>query len=512
MSTQVYLIDTNVLIGLEDNHTVQPILSEFVSLANKHNIGVYVHEAARDDINRDKDVDRRNISLSKLRKFQILSRVRKLTEDELESRFGPLQNPNDVVDATLLHALDIGASDFVVTEDTGLHRRARQHSPEISDRVLFVADAVQLLKTNFEPVETSIRYVSEVSAHSIALTDEIFGSLREGYPDFDTWWREKCVKEHRPCWVVEDADDLAGIVVRKDETAENTDATADAEKILKISTFKVRPENRGIKLGELLLKKIFWFAQQNDYDLAYITTYSDQVALIDLLEYYGFQHTRTKDDGELVYEKAFSQSALREVEHEDVYEMARTNYPRFLTTPSVQAFVIPIKEIYHDVLYPDLVVGTAAAPFDVPMDGNGPKLPGNTIRKVYLCRARSRLGPPGSLLFFYKGMSRNQPSQAITAVGILGDVSSAKSTSDLMRMTGGRSVYSEVELSNWNASTTRPVKVINYLLAGYVEPPIFLDELMEEGVFRGHPPQSIARLERRRCDFLLGRLNLGFNT
>ena len=512
MSTQVYLIDTNVLIGLEDNHTVQPILSEFISLANKHNIDVYVHEAASDDIKRDKDIDRRNISLSKLRKFQILSKVRKLTEGELESLFGPLQNPNDVVDATLLHALHIGASDFVVTEDTGLHRRARRHSPKISDRVLFVADAVQLLKTNFEPVETPVRYVSEVSAHSIPLTDEIFDSLREGYPDFNEWWRAKCVKERRSCWVVEDADDLAGIVVRKDETAENTDATADAEKILKISTFKVRPENRGIKLGELLLKKIFWFAQQNGYDLAYITTYKDQVALIALLEYYGFEHTNTKDDGELVYEKAFSQNNLKSVEHKDAYEVARMNYPRFLTTPFVQAFVIPIKEAYHDVLYPDLGLGTADDSSNMPTDGNGPRLPGNTIRKVYLCRAQSQLGPPGSLLFFYKGASRIEPSQAITAVGILEDVSRANSTGDLMRMTGGRSVYSETELSDWNASTARPVKVINYLLAGYVEPPVALDELLEEGVFRGRPPQSIARLQKRQRDFLLERLNPGFNT
>ena len=65
MRTQTYIIDTNVLIGLEDNHTVQPVLSEFIRLASKHNITVYVHEAAKDDIKRDKDTERRSISLSK---------------------------------------------------------------------------------------------------------------------------------------------------------------------------------------------------------------------------------------------------------------------------------------------------------------------------------------------------------------------------------------------------------------------------------------------------------------
>ena len=72
MSTQTYLIDTNVIIGLEDHHTVQPAFAALLSIAAKHKVDVMVHEAARDDIQRDKDVVRRNISLSKLEKFQLL--------------------------------------------------------------------------------------------------------------------------------------------------------------------------------------------------------------------------------------------------------------------------------------------------------------------------------------------------------------------------------------------------------------------------------------------------------
>ncbi|MCY4291317.1 MAG: hypothetical protein OXC72_06100 [Roseovarius sp.] len=50
------------------------------------------------------------------------------------------------------------------------------------------------------------------------------------------------------------------------------------------------------------------------------------------------------------------------------------------------------------------------------------------------------------MLFFYKGRSVKRLSQALTAVGILEDVSLATSTKDLMKLTGGRSVYSEKEL------------------------------------------------------------------
>jgi hypothetical protein len=131
---------------------------------------------------------------------------------------------------------------------------------------------------------------------------------------------------------------------------------------------------------------------------------------------------------------------------------------------------------------------------------------------VYLCRAQSELGPPGSLLVFYKGKSQSPPSQALTAVGIFEESSMASSTKDLMLLTGGRSVYSETQLSDWGATASRPVKVINYLLAAYIEPPIILDELRDIGLIPGHPPQSIFKLSRAHLNALLPRMNLGFAT
>lgn len=66
-----------------------------------------------------------------------------------------------------------------------------------------------------------------------------------------------------------------------------------------------------------------------------------------------------------------------------------------------------------------------------------PTQPGNTIRKVYLCRAQSRLGDPGSILFFYKSKSVEPPSQSMTAVGVLEETLLARSTKKLMQMAGG---------------------------------------------------------------------------
>jgi polysaccharide deacetylase 2 family uncharacterized protein YibQ len=75
MSVPHYLIDTNVFIDLEDAAQVPPEFAELVALAQRHGVGVFVHEAAVDDIQRDKNHTRRDVSLSKLKKFNTIKKV-----------------------------------------------------------------------------------------------------------------------------------------------------------------------------------------------------------------------------------------------------------------------------------------------------------------------------------------------------------------------------------------------------------------------------------------------------
>lgn len=509
MSVPKYLIDTNVFIGLEDHAEVSPNFAALLQLTARYGVGVYVHVAAIDDIQRDRDQARRRVSLSKIQKFPVIDKVIGLDQATLEVRFGAIRRPNDLVDATLLHALDLDVADFLVTEDQGLHDRARRISAALGDRVLYVADAVSLLRTTYEPIEVSLPAIQEVDAHRIPDSDPIFASLRGDYLGFDVWWREKCVKPMRKCWVVIDEGAIAGLVVRKDEVPSDTDASLPGAKILKICTFKVRPESRGVKLGELLLKQILWYAQTNRHDVVYLTTYDGQTTLIDLLEFYGFSHTQDNGNGERVYEKALSRERLATVAGMSLFELARRNYPRFATGPDVCTYVIPIREAYHEVLFPELVQRTQLSLFSSAAD-LGMHMPGNTIRKVYLCRAQAQIDQPGALLFFYKGKSGNPPSQAVTTVGIFEEMALAHSTEELRRVAGGRSVYSDAQLTMMAATPTKPIKVINFLLAGHLEPEVGLAALKRDGVFANHPPQSIKHLAPDQQSAVLKHANFGF--
>ena len=75
MSDFKILVDTNVVIGLEDPQPVQVSLAELVRLSSEHAVGLFVEGANYDDVARDKDVARRTVTLSKLAKFQQLRDV-----------------------------------------------------------------------------------------------------------------------------------------------------------------------------------------------------------------------------------------------------------------------------------------------------------------------------------------------------------------------------------------------------------------------------------------------------
>jgi ribosomal protein S18 acetylase RimI-like enzyme len=514
MSGRKLLIDTNVFIGLEDEREVAPEFATLQQLCAQHSVRIFIHERAADDIRRDRDAKRRAITLSKIRKFERLKRVSQPPKADLKARFGAMPKPNDEVDVALLHALDINAVDFLVTQDLGIHTRATRASPALGNRVLTVSDAVAWLRASFEPLQVRLPLVEELQAHSVPLSDEIFDSLREGYPGFDEWWRTKCVANHRTCWVVSIDGEIAGLVVRKEETHAQAGTLHPGPKILKVCTFKVKPRFRGEKLGELLLKQILWFAQRNAFDLVYLTTFDNQTVLIEVLQYYGFAMTGTNSLGEQIYEKALPREQLVSGTNDNLFDLARLSYPRFTARSPATAFCIPIQSEFHDILFQELA---AKVQFDLFAEAGlnrgdqASRRPGNTIRKVYLCQAMTQQLRPGSIVLFYRSFSPGYlASQSITSVGVVEAMYQAVSLDDLVRLTGKRSVYSEAKLAAFEATAQRPVKVIDFLLVGHIEPAIKLDDLKRMGVFKGGPPQSISQLTEERFEPVRDRMAFGF--
>jgi ribosomal protein S18 acetylase RimI-like enzyme len=506
------LVDTNVVIALEDPQPVQASLAELVRLCNEYSIGLFVDGANYDDVARDKNDHRRQITLSKLEKFQRLRDVPVPSELELVARFGPIRSDNDRSDVRLLVALDSKAVDFLVTADVDLHKRADKAL--IGAGVLTIEEALTWLKQSFVTKSVSLPHITEKKAYQLSQTDAMFASLRSDYALFDQWF-DKCKREHRDCWVLEVENEVAGIIIRKDEKHADAQTIHSGPRILKICTFKVREEFQGEKFGELLLKQALWHAQQNDYDLAYITVFPKHAFLIDLLKYFGFRETKTLPNGELLLEKVLLKGSLSPLSV-NPFDFDRQNYPRFHDGPSVSKFCVPIQADYHRRLFPEIAFGRELPLF--PTETFGPILsrgaartPGNTIRKVYLCRAKTTQIRPGDLLFFY--MSKDErllATQSITTVSVAEQVTAVANGDDLIKLTAKRSVFSAYEINAMVTESDEPVKAIDFLLAGHIQPSVQLSTLLTNGIFSNRPPQSIARLSEKRYQKLKPFLQLGF--
>ena len=501
MSDFKFLIDTNVVIGLEDNHQVDSNLTELVRRSSANGVRLFADEAVDDDIRRDRDRSRQEVTLSKLAKFEKLKGVKYPSDVDLTSSYGSISSDNDRSDARLLYCLELNAADFLITRDLRLHRRARRSG--LAARVLSVEDAVEWLRQTFEPKTVELPFVVERSAYAVDVKNSLFDGLRADYRGFDEWFG-KCAKEHRNCWIVEVGGQMAGIVVRKDEAPAEAGIVSSGTKILKLCTFVMAPEYRGDKFGEQLLKQSLWFAQANEYDVVYLTAFADKEALIALLQSYGFENTQRQENGELFFEKVLRHGSLDLEGQTSALALDRKYYPRFYAGERVKKFCVPIQGPYHEKLFPEISFRRPLPLF--PQDRFGRELaatqgdirtPGNTICKVYLCRARTQSLQPGDLLFFYLSKdARLEASQSITTVGIVESVTECGTAEELIRLTAKRSVFSAPELESLQAQSRSPIKVIDFLLAGHSIPPVHLDRLISEGVFvDGHRSRSAGSMK-----------------
>ena len=473
------LLDTNVAIKLEDPTPVDPQAASLAQLCQKHNLTLHVSDANYADINRDSDNARRRLTHSKLEKYVRLRDVAIESESDLISRFGSIRNENDRCDLQLLGILEKNAVDLLISEDKELIRRAERGN--LGGKVLGVADAVDFIRRTCESHTVELPYIEEVPAYQIDVVDVFFDSLREDYPGFNKWFEEKCINSHRSCWVIRFDGKLAGIVIRKLESQEEADCVTSADKILKVSTFKLAPEYQGEKFGEQLLKQVLWWARSNDIEVVYLTAYEKQQVLIDLLETYGFHKTRTLDDNQWVLEKVLKKDVESDTSYQkDPVTFNRQVYPAYYDGPDSRKFVVPIHPRFYRILFPEAFPDRQISLFEGSAT-NTNLTPGNTIRKIYICRAPTTKLEPGSVIMFYATKDvRRSYSQSICTVGVVESVTKASTLNELLLLTTRRSAYTRKQLEELLSDSEKPLKAIDFLLTLHIDSPLNLQTLKEK--------------------------------
>lgn len=431
------LLDTNIIIPLEDTSKIlDSSFAEMRRLAAEQQHCLYVHPMQVEDINRDKNTERKQIVLSRLNQYSKIDNPPVLTEDECIKLGLSQPNDHDKVDNNILFALYRGAVHLLVTNDEGIHKKASKIG--IQDKVYRLEQFLVFLRRySNQPVAYTYTGVKERYMYEIDKSQSFFDSLRQAYEGFDNWY-QKSAEKQRKCWCIEDNNgDVAAICIYKFE--ENEKLTDDGEatqgKILKLCTFKVDVSARGKKLGERLLYIAFDFCVKNGIDWVYLHTYGEeQKTLVGLCEEYGFYRLGKykKDD---VYIKPMK------LKQEDLgsLESLKRYYPFFQDNNTVQKYIIPIQPRYHEDLFPDFS-SMKGSLFE--SDQSLYSSQGNTIKKAYLCHSNTKSLKKGDVVLFY----RSTDKKSIQCMGIVEDAFISDNIEEVFPKIAKRTVYTHSDL------------------------------------------------------------------
>jgi len=174
------LIDTNILIHLEDNKIINEKFAEFYRIAISNQCKILYHpKAIPIDLNRDKNEQRKEITKSKLKKYEILADYADIT-DEFNNKIG-FKKVNDEIDNIQLYQVSKKYVDYFITEDKGIHEKAK--SIDICKKVLKIDDILELLEEKYTIKIPSHPILKEHSIREIErkFNDSFFDSLREDY-------------------------------------------------------------------------------------------------------------------------------------------------------------------------------------------------------------------------------------------------------------------------------------------------------------------------------------------
>lgn len=479
-----FLLDTNILIPLEDSQIpLNDSLANFVRLAHENTHILLYHPASIDDINEDKNPERKRQTLQRLEQYSCLDFRPECPWNE------GVTKRNDIADNEILYSLSHNAAHALVTEDRGIHDKAKGRG--LVDQVYTIQTAEDLLKRLHERQSIELPNIEEIPLYQITpqLNEQFFDSLRDGYPEFNKWFIEKS-QDGRRAWVCWNEDSsLGGLCIYAHQHNEQVtlDKTLNGES-LKLSTFKVGEASRGKKIGELFLKAAFRYASFNNLEHIFIHGDEEQHHfLFEMLQDFGFEKIGVHVGGEgrdAVYVKYHPNTPP----DSDIppFKYMKRYYPHYLSEGEISKFIVPIRPEFHQILFPDCSTPTGSQ-FNLFSQEHSA---GNAIKLAYLSHAQTKIMDPGSIVLFY----RSEDYQTITSIGVVESYETLENPEEIAALVKRRTVYSMDQIQELS---DKPTKVMLFWLICHLDNPKSYNELITEGVFT-RAPQSITKISHEK--------------
>lgn len=476
------LIDTNIFIYRENYQEVPEDLQNLLEILNDSEARIYVHPLSIEEIEKDGNKTRRDVSKSKIKSYPRLESPPEPTEKFIE-KVGEPTDETEIVDNQILYSVYKDAVSFLITEDNGIHRKANKI--DLSQRVFNILEAQNYFRSIFEEEEVKPPLSLErVPMHNLNFEDPILDDLKEDYPNFEGWWRKKSQKGRKAMVYYKDKENnrLGGLLIYniEDEAKPSPkfDPPLPKKERLKICTMTAT--ETGYKIGELFIKLSVEKAFENDIDEIFLTHYvKKNDRLVPLIEKFGFSKVSEKDD-----EPVFLKSLIpREEEFISPLEVSGKYYPSFYDGKKVKKFLVPIEPKFHSRLFPDFKERQSH------LDEFGKLITeGNTIKKAYLSRKNIKKISPGDILLFY----RSKQNSGVTTLGVVEKaIPNLTKKEDIYREVGKRSVYSNSEIEEMKEDGALAVLFKYHFHLTLLH----LDTLRDMGLYA---PQSISEISHEK--------------
>ncbi|PHR43321.1 MAG: hypothetical protein COA32_16475 [Fluviicola sp.] len=458
------LIDTNILINLEDHRIIGKEFSHFYKTAIENQCDVLYHKACLEDINRDKDLERKQIISSKLEKYTPIKNPGKMKK-EFSELVGE-KSENDRIDNIQLFQLYKGYVELFITNDKGIKKKAKKLG--LDQSVLNSSEALTFLEkkyTLYYPTHPILKHES-VRKLEPYYDSKFFESLKNDYGNEKFMnWIQKCARQDRKCYFLKVDEDLAALLIYNIEDVQDHELKNINDKAIKICTLKVSDDALGMKLGELFLNKMFQLSFSLKINYLYVTTYEKQNALIHLLTKFGFQLHDSFKNNVGNTENIFIKSLLLK----DQTILDNTAMHPFFEE-NVNKYVIPIQRKYYSSLFKDGNLRTMTL-FD-DSDYGLQEVQGNTIIKAYISKSPQLQLKTGDLLFFYS----SGEYKSIEPLGVLLEHKRIHNIEDLWELVKNKTVYSQEDLEKM-FDDRKYLTVTIFRLVDYLKPVIKFDTI-----------------------------------
>lgn len=280
----------------------------------------------------------------------------------------------------------------------------------------------------------------------IDINEPFFDSLRESYPEFNSWYekKSKAGAEAYTYYIENNLKDFLYLKVEVEELSDIVPALPK-KKRLKVGTFKVDNESRHTTRGERFMKKIMDTAVAEDVDEIYVTMFPTTALskLINMFEGYGFKHIADKPH------------VGRSSEYVLVKDMRTTNDDIQKDYPFVKKegnkYVLSIMPEYHTKLFPDSILRNETK-YDIIQDVSET----NSVFKIYICWMKdTRMLLPGDKIIIYrtndyKGYAAYRSVCTsvctVTEVKVYEDFANED---EFIKYTNRYSVFQEADLRKW---------------------------------------------------------------